>query len=106
MTFNSEDITYFIGMRHDIPDIQRMAGKRAFKVKNVVILGAGKIGRLLAKSLETDYDVRIIESDHTKAQKVGRSLSDTLILDADGLDIDFLTSENIGDTDCFIYVFT
>jgi len=100
--FKREDITYFIGKSHDIPDIQRMAGKRAFKVKNVTILGAGKIGRLLAKSLESDYDVRIIESDHTKARKVGRSLSDTLILDADGLDIDFLTSENIGDTDCFI----
>jgi len=67
-----------------------------------MILGAGKIGRLLAKSLESDYDVRIIENDHVKAREVGQNLSDTLILDADGLDIDFLTSENIQDTDCFI----
>ena len=100
--FKKEDITYFIGKRDDIPIIQRMAGKRAFKVKNVMILGAGKIGRLLAKSLESDYDVRIIENDHVKAREVGQNLSDTLILDADGLDIDFLTSENIQDTDCFI----
>ena len=67
-----------------------------------MILGAGKIGRLLAKSLETDYDVRIIENDHEKAKKIGNNLSDTLILDADGLDVDFLTSENIQDIDCFI----
>ena len=100
--FKRDDITYFIGKQDDIPDIQRMAGKRAFKVKNIMILGAGKIGRLLAKSLESDYDVRIIEYDHEKAKKVGESLSDTLILDADGLDIDFLTSENIANTDCFI----
>ncbi len=100
--FKREDITYFIGKKQDIPDIQRMAGKRAFKVKNVMILGAGKIGRLLAKSLESDYDVRIIEHDHEKAKKVGQNLSDTLILEADGLDIEFLTSENIDNADCFI----
>ena len=78
------------------------SGKRAFKVKNIMILGAGKIGRLLAKSLESDYDVRIVENDHEKAKKVGKNLSDTLILDADGLDADFLASENIHETDCFI----
>ena len=52
--------------------------------------------------MESDYDVRIIENDHIKAKKVGKNLPDTLILDADGLDIDFLTSENIQETDCFI----
>ena len=46
--------------------------------------------------------MRIVENDHEKAKRVGKSLSDTLILDADGLDIDFLTSENIHETDCFI----
>jgi len=100
--FQKEDIAYFIGKKLDIPDIQRIAGKRAFTVKNVMILGAGKIGRLLAKSLESDYDVRIIENNHDKAKEMGKKLPDTLILDADGLDIDFLTSENIEETDCFI----
>tara|TARA_Y100000590_G_scaffold74743_1_gene82553 strand:+ start:2777 stop:4126 length:1350 start_codon:yes stop_codon:yes gene_type:complete len=100
--FEKEDLVYFVGKEDTIPEIKRMAGKRAFKVKNIMILGAGKIGRLLAKSLESDYDVRIVENDHEKAKKVGENLSDTLILDADGLDIDFLTSENIHETDCFI----
>ena len=67
-----------------------------------MILGAGKIGRLLAKSLQSDYNVRIIENNHEKAKIVGKNLTDTLILDADGLDIDFLASENIQETDCFI----
>ena len=93
--YKSEDLAYFIGKPSEITEIQRMAGKGAFKVKNIMILGAGKIGRLLSKSLESDYDVRIIENNHEKAKKIGQKLSDTLILDADGLDIDFLTSENI-----------
>jgi len=101
-TYNKGDIGYFIGKTKDIPEIQRMAGKPAFKVKNIMILGAGKIGRLLAKSLQYDYNVRIVEHNYEKAKIIGKRLSDVLILQADGLDIDFLTSENIQETDCFI----
>ena len=100
--YKKDDIGYFIGKVKDVSEIQRMAGKPAFKVKNIMIMGAGKLGRLLAKSLQKDYNVRIIEHDHGKAKKIGRKLFNTLVLDADGLDIDFLTSENIEETDCFI----
>ena len=101
-TYKKDDIAYFIGKVKDVPEIQRMAGKPAFKVKNIMILGAGKIGRILAKSLQEDYNVKIIERDHAKAKTIGKKLPNTLVLDADGLDVDFLTSENIEDTDCFI----
>ena len=101
-TYKKDDIGYFIGKAKDIPEIQRMAGKPAFKVKNIMILGLGKIGRLLAKSLQSDYHVRIVEQNYEKAKKFGKKLSDTLILQANGLDIDFLSSENIEETDCFI----
>jgi len=100
--YKKDDIGYFIGKAKDINEIQRMAGKPAFKVKNVMILGAGKIGRLLAKSLQYDYNVRIVEQNFEKAKKFGKTLPETLILQANGLDIDFLNSENIQDTDCFI----
>ena len=100
--YKKDDIGYFIGKAKDINEIQRMAGKPAFKVKNIMILGAGKIGRLLAKSLQSDYNVRIVEQNFEKAKKFGKTLTDTLILQANGLDIDFLNSENIQETDCFI----
>ena len=100
--YKKDDIVYFIGKAKDIPEIQRMAGKPAFKVKNIMILGLGKIGRLLAKSLQSDYNVRIVEQNYEKAKIFGKKLSDTLILQANGLDIDFLNSENIEETDCFI----
>ena len=100
--YKKDDIGYFIGKSNHINEIQRMAGKPAFKVKNIMILGAGKIGRLFAKSLQTDYNVRIVEYDIDKAKKIGKKLTDTLILQANGLDVDFLNSENIYETDCFI----
>ena len=100
--YKKDDIGYFIGKAKDINEIQRMAGKPAFKVKNIMILGSLKIVRLLAKSLQSDYNVRIVEQNFEKAKKFGKTLTDTLILQANGLDIDFLNSENIQETDCFI----
>ena len=84
-----------MGREDDISNIQQMAGKPAIKVKNIAILGAGKIGRLLAKSLQSDYNVRILEIDEKKAKEYGNSLDDALMVIGDGLDTDFLESENI-----------
>ena len=100
--YHRDDFVYFVGREDDIPNIQKMTGKPAFKVKNIAILGAGKIGRLLAKSLQSDYNVRIIEKDEEKAKKYGNGLDDALMVIGDGLETDFLESENIGEMDCFI----
>jgi len=100
--YKKNDFVYFLGKSQDINKIQQMSGKPAIKVKNVMILGAGKVGRLLAKSLQSDYDVRVVEKNEDKAKKYSEKLIDTLMLIGDGLDTDFLESENISDVDCFI----
>ena len=44
-----------------------MSGKSPFKVNNIMIMGAGKIGRLLAGSLEDDYNVKLLEKNEEKS---------------------------------------
>ena len=100
--YKKNDHVYFIGRKNDIDDIQNMAGKPSFDVKNVMILGCGKIGRLLAKSLQYDFNVKIIEKNKEKAKSFSPNLSESLMLIGDGLDIEFLESENISDVDCFV----
>jgi len=103
-TYKKNDHIYFIGRKEEIDNIQKMAGKPSFDVNNVMILGAGKIGRLLAKSLQFDYNVKIIEKNIDKAKTYSPSLEETLMLIGDGLDIEFLESENISEVDCFVAV--
>ena len=100
--YKKDDHIYFIGRKEEIDDIQKMAGKPSFDVKNVMILGSGKIGRLLAKSLQFDYNVKIIEKNKDKAKIHSVNLTETLMLIGDGLDIEFLESENIAEVDCFV----
>ena len=71
-------------------------------MKNIMIMGGGKIGRLLAANLQDNYDVKLLEKDSEKAEQINDKLENTLVLTDDGLDIDFLESENISSLDCFI----
>ena len=100
--YKKEDVVYFVVHKSNIDPIQKMVGKPSFKVNNIMILGLGKIGRLLGKSLQIDYNVKILEKNNLKAKKYSANLDECLILVADGLELDLLESENIYDIDCFI----
>jgi len=100
--YQKDDVVYFLSKTEDVDLIQQMAGKPPFNVKNIMVIGAGKIGRLLSKSLQYDYNLKIIEKSSEKANKYNSSLSNSLMLIGNALDTEFLESENIYDIDCFI----
>ena len=100
--YTKDDLAFFTCRTEDIELIQQLAGKPSFKANNIMIIGAGKIGRMLAKSLQYDYNVKIIEKSEEKAKKYSASLSNSLTLIGDALDVEMLESENIYDIDCFI----
>ena len=100
--YKKDDIVYFLTKSNNIDKVQKMAGKPSIEIKNVMILGAGKIGRLLAKSLKPDYNVRLIEKNKEKAEWVSIHYPGILLLNGSGIDIEFLESENISEVDCFI----
>ena len=53
------DMAYFAVPSNYIEQVQVMAGKSSFKVNNIMVMGGGKIGRLLAASLQDDYNVKL-----------------------------------------------
>jgi len=102
--YYKDDYIYMVAKSEDIPEVQRMTGNPNYEINNIMILGCGKIGRLLAKSLENDYNVTLIEKNEAKAKEFSSNFKNALMLSGDGLDVDFLESENIADIDCFIAV--
>tara|TARA_Y100000768_G_scaffold362844_1_gene321964 strand:+ start:916 stop:2265 length:1350 start_codon:yes stop_codon:yes gene_type:complete len=100
--YKAGDYIYVVGKNEDISEIQRMTGNPNYDINNIMIVGCGKVGRLIAKSLQNDYNVTMVEKDEQKAKEFSGKLSKTLMLSGDGLDLDFLDSEDISDIDCFI----
>jgi trk system potassium uptake protein TrkA len=70
-------------------------------VKRIMIAGGGNIGLNLAKLLEEQYQVKVIEIDANQARLASESLKHALVLHGDATDGELLLEENIDETDIF-----
>ncbi|MDM8520650.1 Trk system potassium transporter TrkA [Anaerolineales bacterium HSG6] len=86
------------------PTFISLAGKKDRPMRNVMILGGGLIGQFIATSLAPKANVKIVETDMEKAQKLADSIPRALIINGDGTDFDLLESEGLNDMDAFVAV--
>jgi len=100
--FLPNDQVFVITTQPGIDTVLKLAGKENIKFENIMILGGGKIGRRVAKLLESSMKVKLIESNEEKSFELADILKDTLVIRGDGRDIDLLAQEGIVDTDAFI----
>jgi len=98
------DIVYFISTKKSISQITNICGQECYDIKNIMILGGSRIGVLTAELLEKKYNVILIEKDKKKAEEIANHLKKTLVINADGTDVQALEKENIEDMDAFISV--
>jgi trk system potassium uptake protein TrkA len=68
-----------------------------------MILGAGRIGSKLARDLSIKgLNIKIIEINQDKANSLAEELSNVMILNVDGRNVDLLVEENLENMDAFI----
>jgi trk system potassium uptake protein TrkA len=76
---------------------------RAEPVKRVMVAGGGKVGLRLARQLEGQYQLKLIEPNAARCQYLSTQLkAGTLVLHGDATDEDLLGDENVQDMDLFI----
>ncbi|MGE0561105.1 MAG: Trk system potassium transporter TrkA [Flavobacteriales bacterium] len=99
---NQNDIVYFIATPEGIKEVTTFCAQSCFEIKNIMILGASRIGILTAELLEKKYNVTLIEENRERALSVADRLKKTLVINADGRDVSILEEENLDDMDAFI----
>jgi len=97
----NEDELFIIASTRDIRTILKTIIKMDKPVSRIMIAGGGNIGLSLAKSLEKDYLVKVIEIDPKQARLASESLKKAIVLQGDAADGELLIEENIEDTDIF-----
>jgi len=102
--FLLNDIVYFISTPKGYEEIPLICGQEDFDIKDVLILGASRIGVLTAERLEKKYNVTLIELNEEKANTIALKLKKTLVIHGDGTDVSLLEEQNIEDMDAFIAV--
>jgi trk system potassium uptake protein TrkA len=97
------DILYIIGKPNDVTGFCKQIGLLTQKIKNIMVVGGGRIAHYLALLLkQSDMKVKIIEIDRQRCIELSEMLPDTLIINGDGTDQANLESENLSEMDAFI----
>jgi trk system potassium uptake protein len=74
-------------------------------VKRVMIAGGGKVGLRLARQIQSEYQVKIIEPQAARCDYLASQLAgNVLVLKGDSTDEDLLSDENVEDMDLFLAV--
>ena len=98
------DIVCFMTTHENIPYIRQICGKEQFsEVKSVIIMGGSRIAVRTTKLVTDDIDIKIIESDLNRCNKLVELLDDkVMVINGDARDPELLRSEGIAHTDVFI----
>lgn len=100
------DLCFIVVLRGQVHQLEELFRKgRSKGLKRVIIVGGGKIGFQVAKRLEMRYrnlDVRLIDQDREKCDRLARELDRTIVLSGDGADEELLHYEGVEGADGFV----
>ncbi len=102
--FQEGDLVYVISSKTGLKELYKYSGKKQFEVRDIMILGGSRIGRKTADSLGNQHYVKLIEKDRQRSYQLSNMLSNTLVINGDGTDMDLLKQEGLHKMDAFIAV--
>jgi len=106
-TIQAGDHIFVMSNTLDMPEVIRSLGVLKRKIENITILGAGRTGYYLAKTIEDQkipVNIKIIEKRTKRAREVSEKLNNSLVINGDGSDLELLQAENTGQSDLFVAV--
>ena len=104
-TLTQGDHVYILVDKNHVKRTMSAFGYDEKPIKKIIIIGGGNIGFNLAKDLEkyqSDISVSIVENNEDRSKYIADQLSNTLVLNGDGLDQDLLDEANIKDADLLL----
>ncbi len=102
--FKQDDTLYVIADSNRIDTVMTHLGRERFKVKNIMVLGGSKIGKKTAKNLEYNFNVKLLDADKENCFELADFLDNTLVVNADGRNVNVLLEEGLADMDAFVAV--
>jgi trk system potassium uptake protein TrkA len=101
-TLKKNDKIFLPVKRENIDAVCSSIGAVSMPVKRIMIVGGGRVGFYVAKTLEEEnLSVKVIDKDVERCKFLLKSLKKSVILHGDGSDQKLLEEENINDMDVF-----
>jgi len=100
----ADDEVFFIAASIHIRAVMNELQKLEPAYKKIMIAGGGNIGAGLARILESNHDVKLIEHSPKRAAQLASELNNTIVFAGDSSDQELLVEEHIDHFDVFIAV--
>ncbi|MDH5178466.1 MAG: Trk system potassium transporter TrkA [Gammaproteobacteria bacterium] len=97
----ADDEVFFVAAPENIKNVISELRRLDKPYKRIMLAGGGNIGRRLAKTLENDYQVKLIDHNVERTASLANELERTIVLLGDAADEELLMEENIENTDVF-----
>jgi len=102
------DRIYVFAHKNELPAINYLlqSEKKGDKLTHrAFILGGSRIGAQVAQSMENlEFNTKLIEKSESHCYKLAEQLNKTVVINAEGLDVQTLLDEGLEDADVFIAV--
>lgn len=98
------DQIYVMGAASDLDAFEREVGEPSALKREVIIMGAGRIGRSVATKLSRIHGVgvKVIERDPARARALEQRGEGLLVITGNATDLQLLREEHISKTDVFV----
>ncbi|MBD5191497.1 MAG: Trk system potassium transporter TrkA [Barnesiella sp.] len=96
------DIIYVMTTRQHLDELREMCGKKQTRIRNIMIMGGGKIAARLSNLVQGEYNIKILERDADSCRRLPEHCPGCEIICADARDNEILLEEGIEDMDAFI----
>ncbi len=98
------DMVYAISRHDAVSEVMALSGKGSVNINNMMILGGSRIGIQIAKELQDEVNIKLIDYNADKAYRLAEMLERTLIIHQDGRDTDAMMEEGLANMDAFVAV--
>ena len=99
----AEDRLYLIGQPSGLTDFFKLLGRYTPRLKDVFLVGGGRIAHYLTAILEhLGMRVKIVERSMDRCRHLSEVLPRTMVICGDGTDQELLEQENISAADAFV----
>lgn len=98
------DEIFFITTIENVKLITNEFQKIEKPYKRIMIVGGGNIGAMLAKKLEKNYQVKLIEKNQRRAAELAKKLKNTIVFYGNASNEELLVQEHIDQVEVFISI--
>ena len=100
----ADDEVFFIAPAAHINAVMSELRELERPNRRIMVAGGGNIGLMLARAIESEFDVKVLELDQLRAELVAERLTRGVAILGNATDRDLLVEENVEDTDAFCAV--